>query len=355
MIKRCILFLVVLAFTFPVFGLDATMAVNGATNPSGITDDNAYASVFRMMGSLKTKTTLANKVALVNFSNPNDVIQFENNMQAFQTQSSSGTQQNPVDQIALARQYEGQLSNQLTSTGFNELLTFIRAKKVQMATWTLDPNFCPPGTVSTYFDTTALDYGDSNSSFEFYGDGYSTRSCSCGVFPTSAYLTYQTIQTNGTIQGMTATVTKVAANQATTPFADSGTIYQVTYHLGFFNSCTGYNININWTTQSELAYTKFANMGLRAGGGCVGSGPGLVCSWEVAPICSNTAAPDYKYPGGPPPDAWFRDYDFAAWRSVAACSRVVWGTGHSAWLCQNLVLLTIGTSDVSSGICSNNP
>ena len=112
----------------------------------------------------------------------------------------------------------------------------------------------------------------------------------------------------------------------------------------------------SWSTETETASTKFLNTGLHAGGGCVPNMFGEVCSWNVAPTCSNTSNPDYRFPGGPPPDAWIRDYDFEAWDSKAECLRLNFNGLHTPWMCQNLIVFTIGTSDTTpSNSCTYNP
>lgn len=147
-----------------------------------------------------------------------------------------------------------------------------------------------------------------------------------------------------------------AANGGTSQFADNGQIYSELFEYNYRDTCTGTQ-HIHWHVDEEFAYTKFVNNGLRNGGNCQSTMFGILCTWNVLPICTNTATPDYRYPGGPIPNAWIRDYSFPAWNSVGACTRVEFGNGtHTPWLCNNTILATLGTGNPTpSNVCTYNP
>jgi hypothetical protein len=111
-----------------------------------------------------------------------------------------------------------------------------------------------------------------------------------------------------------------------------------------------------YTIEKEIAFTKYGNVATRATPPCRLVFGFWECTYTVVPICSNTNNPDYKYASGNFGDAWIRDYDFPAWNSVGFCSRVDFPTGHSTWLCvQGTAILTIGTGNLASGVCTYNP
>jgi hypothetical protein len=112
-----------------------------------------------------------------------------------------------------------------------------------------------------------------------------------------------------------------------------------------------------WKVEKEIAYTKYLNLGAKPGTECYVSEYGnITCTFIVTPICSNTANPDYKYLSGTFGDPWVRDYYYPAWRSVGVCARLVFNTGHTGWLCtQASSLLTVGTGDLTDGVCTYNP
>lgn len=341
-----------------VFAQDITaiMYVDGATNPSGISDVISYTSIFREMMA-NTKTTMSQKIAMMGFSDPADVSTFQTEMRNFEGQALGQT---GPQQMTLASTYYTELQGSLTSQGLTEFQTYIANHKTHMALWSPSGNapnwiICHPGIISTSYDGFPLDYGTPDSEWDYYGDSYVTNNCPCGINAVGSALTYLGVVTNGTTSGGNTWVSKDAPNGGTSPFAGTGVITTTTLTFRYNNACDGTNLSITWTIQDELAYTKFLNTGLNGNGACVTSGGGEVCTWNVRPICSNTAAPDYRYPGGPPPNAWIRDYYFAAWRSVGACIRVVFSNGHTPWLCQPVWPANLGTGDVSSGSCTYNP
>lgn len=354
MTKKFVLCLCLLLLTVSAVGqlTTATISVSGATNPGGISDNIAYAAVLRWAVSTQTAATMDQKVAQVNFSNPQDVTTVETNLAQFQAADSTNPNQ---DQVALAGTFAAQLAAQLTSTGLTEIQNFIGNAKYQINLWNLNlGNGCGQSNLATFDYAQDLYYGTPQSAWDFYGDAYPATPCDCTLTPISSTLTYTTIVSNGTVKGSTETVTQTDANKATSQFADSGDIYSTTYKF-VYGSCNNQVVVVQYTKETEHAYTKFQNMGLSGTGGCVMSGGQEVCSWIVAPLCTvSTTPPDYKNPSLTIPPI-IRDYDFLAWRSVGECARLDWGKAHSTWTCVPIWPVNIGTANVSSATCTYNP
>jgi len=330
----------------------APLLVNGATNPTAIPDNAAYSLVFRMLAA-PLQTPTSTRIGLVGLTTPADVTALTNSMGSFATQAFS---QQPPDQLALGQQYLSQLQVSMTATGIGQLQTFVQAQKSRAAEWGMFSKGCTGGVYTLYTYTYAFsdDYGDSNSDWDFYGDGIGVGTCNCSVTATGSSLTIDSNVTHGVVRGSTTYVEKIMANGGTSLFAGTGAITTEYFSYYFYTGCVG-SVVVTWSIQNEFAYTKFANVGLRLGGGCQVVLGSPVCTYSVTPICTNTNSPDWRYPGGPIPDAWIRDYDFLAWRSVGVCTRVVFGSTHSTWLCINSVVGTIGTGDLTPGICTYNP
>jgi hypothetical protein len=351
MVKIQMYILAVVMCCAPAFS--QTMSVNGALNPNGIPDENAYTSIFNEM-TANTQISETDKIALIGFTEPSDASAFQSQMDAYRSQALGA--QTGADLLALGNRFYGQVRNALTSDGWTQLQTFVDVKKSNMAMWTYVGG-CGTGTTTTLFDVFFQNYGTTGSDSEFFGDGYDAGNCSCNYNPTGVSVSYNGIVTNGTVTRSQATVSKAVLNGATTEFSTTG-IEQPTFTFGFQNSCNGAVYHVGVTTQDEIAYTKFGNIGMLNGGSCVKDAGGfLVCSYAVVPLCSNTTSPDYKYPNMSGPPAYIRDYYYAAWRSVGACSRLIWGSPQHAttWICGPIWPFNVGTGDVSSGVCSYHP
>ena len=213
-----------------------TMYVNGATNPSGIPDENAYTSVFREMSA--TQTTTADKVALIGFTSSNDVSEFQTEMTAFGSESVSA--QTGADLVTLGNRFEGQVRNALTPDGWAQLQTFVNNKKSNMALWSYDGSgSCNFGTMTTLFDVFYQNFGTDSSDYELYGDGYDTGTCPCHMYPGSVSIYNNGTYTYGVYTKAGMVVTKIIPNSATAPYVGTGVITTEVFTYVFYNGCRG--------------------------------------------------------------------------------------------------------------------
>jgi hypothetical protein len=333
--------------------IQLTIDINGATNPTGIPDANAYAGIFRQMAA-NTAMSLSAKVALIGFTSPADVQTFEGYVSSYSAAMQS--QGSAFNDLTTASADEALLKTQLTSTGVSQLEAFVLLRKAKTITWSNSESNCEKGTISTFTDSYDLYYDetDETSDWEFYIDGFAAPTCGCTYQsqPGDSSITYDGVSVYGTKASSGEYVDYVMPNGFDTFGAGAGQIFQTLNSLRFSSSCDGILI-ADWHVETEIAYTKFANIG--GGTGCVLSGGGEVCTWYVSPICSNTTLPDYKYPNGDGPPAWIRDYDFPAWNSVGTCLRVDFTGGHSPWMCLPLWPANVFTQSVTPAVCSYNP
>jgi hypothetical protein len=209
---------------------------------------------------------------------------------------------------------------------------------------TVDPIY--PGDPDPGWDDDAYEFGGTG----IVGGYYCVDSSRIPV------MTYNGATIVGTVTADEGKVGMFVANDETAPPGPASTgsgisTFGTTYK--WYQECTidghpstnTYTLSI--TSQEEIAYTKFLATGY-VGTDCYTAGTVTICSYPVAPWCSNTSTPDYVVVG-------VNDSAFhAAWYSLGACTRLVNGGVPSAWGC--IPLAAVGTTNsIKSPSCTYNP
>jgi hypothetical protein len=262
MARKIVLSSLLLMF-MPMFALgqtQATVTVDGATDPNGIPDNVAYLASFRALVAATT-TTEATKISYVGFSDSDDATTLTNVLAGFSLRQDG--EQTGADLLTLAETTEASLESQLTPTGVTQWQTFAKANRPSMKLYAFGGN-CS-GSIYTYFEGYVDGYTDTGVDSELYGDAAYIGGCTCNIAPTMATLLYGGTSNNGSKSATAEWVSRSGIPMS------AGAVHTVNFSFLWADCGTVYIVRLIFSIE-------FAN----------GSG-------EVTQVTRNTAAGMYAY------------------------------------------------------------
>ena len=321
MIKRMLATILLLAGTL--------LAQQPVSQP--VTATTAYQLVLNYLQDPITAATTAQKISLINFTNPSDVTAFTNILAGYtQAIAVSNTP-------ATVQTYISILQTQLSSVGYTQLDNFVMAQEAGITTYGSEGN----PSVSTYTAVNPENIVDPGMGMDGYeSQTWSSGYCGDGTPPPLA-LSASASGTETKTSGKNFQSLALFVPNSITGFIDS---FYFTYYVPYFINCETYYTVIKVTIQGEWATTNF----LYTGPNTYCKDGNLWCFYGVIHWCTNTTTPDYDT------EELWDEIQWVSWDTVVGCTRFAVGSLHTTWICLDLVA-QVGSLSPAPLPCTYNP